>query len=162
MIILINYILGFDFLPNLYHNILPNVHVVWFSVLEQTMSLLLLLTHCFYSKELLKTLETEQQSQKDCDVFLMFLFSYGNSREIFTKDGQPFKIDNIFDMFDGEKCPKLKGKPKLFIIQTFERDDGSDSPCLDADGKLSVNFTLKDDMTVVYTTVKGKQSKRST
>lgn len=88
----------------------------------------------------------------------MFLFSYGNSREIFTTDGQLLKIDDLFEMFDGDKCSKLKGKPKLFIIQTFERDgpDGVlDSPSLDAKGQLSVKFNLKDDMAVVYATVKG-------
>lgn len=58
----------------------------------------------------------EQNSEQTYDCFVMIILTHGSGDLIFMSDGHPLRVQNILEEFNAEKCPKLKGKPKLFFI----------------------------------------------
>ena len=64
--------------------------------------------------EILDQYANEDHSDADC--FVCVLLSHGEPDVIFGHDGKVELVD-IFQKFDGNHCPTLIGKPKLFIIQ---------------------------------------------
>lgn len=62
------------------------------------------------------------------DAFVFILMSHGGDRDcILGVDGRETTVKNLMFEFRGNKCPSLKNKPKVFIIQTCRgpRDDVS-------------------------------------
>lgn len=57
---------------------------------------------------------TEDHSNADC--FVCVFLSHGEDGHIFAYDDK-IEIQTITDMFRGDKCQSLVGKPKIFIIQ---------------------------------------------
>lgn len=47
-----------------------------------------------------------------------------------------FSLENVKDMFKGDSCPSLRGKPKLFFIQNYEALEDSS---LEVDGPAIKN-----------------------
>ena len=53
------------------------------------------------------------------DSFVMIVMSHGGDRDcILGVDGRETSVKNLMVEFKGRKCPSLKEKPKVFIIQT--------------------------------------------
>ena len=53
-------------------------------------------------------------SGKDCLAFA--ILSHGDKGCVYGTDGT-ITIKELVDMFRGEKCPSLAGKPKIFVFQ---------------------------------------------
>uniref|UniRef100_A0A672T9N8 Caspase 6 n=1 Tax=Sinocyclocheilus grahami TaxID=75366 RepID=A0A672T9N8_SINGR len=51
----------------------------------------------------------------DADCFVCVFLSHGENGHIFANDGQ-IQIQEITDLFKGNKCRSLVGKPKIFIF----------------------------------------------
>lgn len=80
------------------------------------------------------------------DSFVCVLVSRGGSQGMMGVDpAHPgFSLDYVKSMFMGDMCPSLRGKPKLFFIQSYEvlggqMEDGS----LEVDGPAMKNMDSK-------------------
>jgi len=71
-------------------------------------------------------LESERYSDihQSADAFVLVLLTHGSRGSIFGIDGEKVTIDYITTLFDGNHCPQLQNKPKLFFIQACQ---GSES-----------------------------------
>lgn len=72
------------------------------------------------------------------DSCIVAISSHGENSRIVGTDNEYIFMEDVLDMFNNEKCPKLKGKPKLFFIQACRGDkfDAGISNNNVADGKL--------------------------
>ncbi|XP_062991949.1 caspase-6 [Elgaria multicarinata webbii] len=69
---------------------------------------------------------TDQHDDVDC--FVCIFLSHGEDDHVFAYDAK-IKIQSLTNMFRGDRCPSLVGKPKIFIIQAC-RGDKHDDPVL--------------------------------
>ncbi|XP_037514147.1 caspase-7-like [Rhipicephalus sanguineus] len=60
----------------------------------------------------------QPKQQEGADCLVVILMSHGKKDMIDGIDGeQVHLVDDVFTLFNNEKCPALQGKPKLFFIQ---------------------------------------------
>ena len=60
-----------------------------------------------------------QTDHSTCNAFVMIVMSHGGDGDcILGVDGRDTSVKNLMVEFQEQKCPSLKGKPKVFIIQT--------------------------------------------
>ena len=52
------------------------------------------------------------------DCFALLMMSHGSEEGIHGTDSLPHKLEKIMEMFKGDKCKSLRGKPKLFFFQS--------------------------------------------
>ncbi|KAF5884483.1 caspase-6-like isoform X2, partial [Clarias magur] len=57
----------------------------------------------------------------DADCFVCVFLTHGETREIYAFDDK-IKIKEVTDMFRGDQCKSLVGKPKIFIFQACAGD----------------------------------------
>ncbi|XP_012583462.1 PREDICTED: caspase-6 isoform X1 [Condylura cristata] len=75
---------------------------------------------------LLRILEVSNSSHVDADCFLCVFLSHGKGSHIYAYDAE-IEIPSLTELFKGDKCKSLVGKPKIFIIQAC-RGDKHDVP----------------------------------
>lgn len=74
-----------------------------------------ILNGCKFNALLLKV---SQQHHSNNDCLLMTVMSHGKEGgQIFAADSE-YNVQELWDMFIGDNCDSLIGKPKLFFIQT--------------------------------------------
>jgi len=108
------------------------------------------------SKEIKRSLERERQSEdhRNAQAFVLVVLSHGEKGHVVCSDGKKISIEYITSCFDGNRCPDLRGKPKLFIIQACQTDEMDEG----AKKKKIIKGTAgteKADSLVVYATVPG-------
>lgn len=60
-----------------------------------------------------------QRDHREFDAFVFIVMSHGGHQEVIQGvDGSNWPIENLMNEFSPRKCPGLKNKPKLFIIQS--------------------------------------------
>ncbi|KAH9378285.1 hypothetical protein HPB48_013513 [Haemaphysalis longicornis] len=60
----------------------------------------------------------KQDSQKDAECLVVILMSHGKEGVIYGSDDEVLNLKrHVYEPFNNEKCPALKGKPKLFFVQ---------------------------------------------
>ncbi|CAH1240767.1 CASP9 [Branchiostoma lanceolatum] len=64
-----------------------------------------------------------QQNHQNYDCCVVVLLSHGGQGGIFGTDSGVIRFTEILQKFDGENCPALIGKPKLFFVQACRGDD---------------------------------------
>ena len=106
-------------------------------------------------------------SHYDYDSFVCCILSHGCSDGVYGADGEPVKIKDVANLFEGRNCPSLFGKPKMFFIQAC-RGDNEDKGVfpsddeIQKDGKGENNSLPSDaDFSFSYSTAPGKASYRS-
>ncbi|KAL3863672.1 hypothetical protein ACJMK2_005419 [Sinanodonta woodiana] len=120
---------------------------------------------CAQMMDILK--QAAKFDHSDADCFVCVLLSHGEEGVIFGVDGS-LEIRNIFNLFNGENCRTLVGKPKLFFIQacrgcnldkgvSVNVADGSTTP-LEED---EIRIPSEADFLVAYSTVPGYYSWRN-
>ncbi|ESO83598.1 hypothetical protein LOTGIDRAFT_133150, partial [Lottia gigantea] len=57
------------------------------------------------------------KDHENSDACFICLLSHGEEGYIYGTDGEMLALNQIFDLFNNNKCPLLKGKPKIFIVQ---------------------------------------------
>ncbi|XP_016302597.1 caspase-6-like isoform X1 [Sinocyclocheilus anshuiensis] len=78
-------------------------------------------------EEVLSTIgEAAAANHVDADCFVCVFLSHGENGHIFANDGQ-IQIQEITDLFKGNKCRSLVGKPKIFILQACRGDKHDDA-----------------------------------
>ena len=65
----------------------------------------------------------QKVEHEDSNMAIIVLLSHGEDGLVFGTDGRKVPNEWILGQFDNENCPKLKGKPKLFIFQACRGDD---------------------------------------
>lgn len=123
----------------------------------------------FTRKELKeKAIELSRQDHSDTDCFACVVLTHGEANgQLYGRDGL-YLASDLLDLFKGDRCLTLTGKPKLFFIQACR---GSK---LDAGTAVSVNQTdgcekadrsqripLEADFLVAYSVVEGFYSWRN-
>lgn len=74
-----------------------------------------------YTAEAMKALlleKAQEEQQKAADCLVVVLMSHGNKGTIYGIDNVELPLEDIYEMFNNDKCPALQGKPKLFFVQT--------------------------------------------
>ncbi|XP_021255605.1 LOW QUALITY PROTEIN: CASP8 and FADD-like apoptosis regulator [Numida meleagris] len=77
------------------------------------------------------------QKHRICDSFVCILVSRGNAQSIFCTDltFTGFPLEQIKKYFMADSCPELRGKPKLFFIQSYiVPEDEQECTSLEVDG----------------------------
>ncbi|CAH1125256.1 unnamed protein product [Ceutorhynchus assimilis] len=103
------------------------------------------------------------------DCLLITVLSHGEMGIIYAKD-TPYKPENLWSLFTGDRCPSLAGKPKMFFLQACQGDklDGGVNLTIngsrtETDGETtSYKIPVQADFLIVYSTVKGYYSWRNT
>ncbi|XP_005044996.1 PREDICTED: caspase-6 isoform X2 [Ficedula albicollis] len=70
--------------------------------------------------------EASMDDHSNADCFVCVFLSHGVDDHIYAFDDK-IKIQTITDMFRGDKCQSLVGKPKIFIIQACRGDRHDDA-----------------------------------
>uniref|UniRef100_A0A8C8RNC9 Caspase-6 n=1 Tax=Pelusios castaneus TaxID=367368 RepID=A0A8C8RNC9_9SAUR len=105
-----------------------------------------------------KIYEVSMDNHNDADCFVCVFLSHGEDNHVYAYDAK-IKIQTLTQMFRGDQCPTLVGKPKIFIIQAC-RGDKHDEPVIAMDtvdgitDKSNVNET-EVDAAAVYTLPAG-------
>ncbi|KAJ7396920.1 caspase 6 [Pitangus sulphuratus] len=73
-----------------------------------------------------KIYEASTDDHSNADCFVCVFLSHGEDDHVFAYDAN-IKIATITDMFRGDKCQSLVGKPKIFIIQACRGDKHDDA-----------------------------------
>ncbi|KAG1934598.1 caspase-3b [Pimephales promelas] len=60
--------------------------------------------------------KVSRQDHSKSAMFVCVLLSHGDDGLIYGTDGS-IPLKNLFELFRGDRCPSLVGKPKLFFIQ---------------------------------------------
>ncbi|KAM7113283.1 LOW QUALITY PROTEIN: caspase-6 [Ciconia maguari] len=101
------------------------------------------------------TISASKDDHSNADCFVCVFLSHGENDHIYAYDA--IRIETITDMFRGDKCQSLVGKPKIFIIQAC-RGDKHDDPLLlriqDSSNESVVN-EIEVDAAGVYTLPAG-------
>ncbi|NWV09620.1 CASP6 protein, partial [Ptilonorhynchus violaceus] len=84
-----------------------------------------------------KIREASMDDHSNADCFVCVFLSHGEDDHVYAHDAK-IKIETITDMFKGDKCRSLAGKPKIFIIQAC-RGDKHDDPVIAYDSIDSSN-----------------------
>lgn len=105
------------------------------------------------------------------DSFICIIMSHGDEEGILGADSQSVPVDSIIAKFQGNKCPQLATKPKLFFLQACRGkvdDNGyhvpqmQDQVIADAGEKeeMPVKLPTDADVLIAYSTTKGYLSHR--
>ena len=54
------------------------------------------------------------------DMMILVVLSHGRDGKIVTSGGREFPIESLYEQFNNQMCPLLRGKPKFFIIQVIQ------------------------------------------
>uniref|UniRef100_A0A8C3SPT1 Caspase-6 n=1 Tax=Chelydra serpentina TaxID=8475 RepID=A0A8C3SPT1_CHESE len=102
--------------------------------------------------------DVSMDNHSDADCFVCVFLSHGEDNHVYAYDAK-IKVQTVTNMFRGDKCPSLVGKPKIFIIQAC-RGDKHDDPVIAQDAvdstvdKSNVNET-EVDAAAIYTLPAG-------
>ncbi|XP_065606600.1 CASP8 and FADD-like apoptosis regulator [Cyrtonyx montezumae] len=86
------------------------------------------------------------QKHRSCDSFVCILVSRGNAQSIFCTDPAftGFPLEQIKKYFMADSCPELRGKPKLFFIQSYiVPEDEQECTSLEVDGNKKMISNAK-------------------
>ncbi|NWI64815.1 CASP6 protein, partial [Todus mexicanus] len=88
-------------------------------------------------KVLEEVYKASTDDHSDADCFVCVFLSHGEKDHVYAYNAQ-IEIERITNMFRGDKCQSLAGKPKIFIIQAC-RGDKHDDPVIAPDAADSCN-----------------------
>ncbi|NXS80936.1 CASP6 protein, partial [Erpornis zantholeuca] len=104
-----------------------------------------------------KISEASMDDHSNADCFVCVFLTHGEDDHVYAYDAK-IKIQEITDMFRGDKCQSLVGKPKIFIFQAC-RGDKHDDPVIAHDSTDSSSESLvyetEVDAACVYTLPAG-------
>eukprot|EP00079_Xenopus_tropicalis_P020932 XP_012812140.1 PREDICTED: caspase-3 isoform X2 [Xenopus tropicalis] len=108
------------------------------------------------------TMSEEDHSKRSS--FVCAILSHGEDGLVYGVDG-PIQIKNLTDLFRGDRCKTLVGKPKLFFIQACrgtDLDSGIETDSGSEPGEEIQRIPVEADFLYAYSTVPGYYSWRNT
>ena len=84
-----------------------------------------------------KLLEVAKMNHEKYDAFVCCILTHGGSNEkLYGTDNEPLTVTDIKSIFADKKCPSLKEKPKIFLLQACRgKDSDSGLICSPTDEK---------------------------
>ena len=73
----------------------------------------------------------------EADMAIVVILSHGKDGFVYSADGQSINMEYIYEFFNNRNCPRLRGKPKFFIVQSCRGDhpdQGVEAEAAGADG----------------------------
>ena len=64
--------------------------------------------------------DIRREDHKRHDAFVCCILTHGKLGELAGCEGKYLRIQEILSLFTAEKCPSLRGKPKIFFIQACQ------------------------------------------
>ena len=96
----------------------------------------------------LKVLEdTAEKDFSKYDCLVCVIVSHGSDGKIYGTDAEAVNLEAITALFNCKRCPKLEGKPKIFLIEAFQ---GAESPKIPGSGPFVNTSYLEDDFLICY------------
>ena len=97
--------------------------------------------------DMLKLLmETAEKDFSKYDCFVCVILSHGSKEGIYGTDDEVISLQTITSLFSQNKCPSLKGKPSIFLIEAvrqrgdkFPGSDPSSSPTV-SEADFLINY----------------------
>ena len=77
-------------------------------------------------KDLMKQIKDRRNISR-CSCLVVIILSHGHDEEILGTDNKAVSLKAITKCLNGKKCPPLKGKPKVFIVQACRGDHENDA-----------------------------------
>ncbi|XP_072884067.1 caspase-14-like [Hemitrygon akajei] len=117
-------------------------------------------------EEILSSLEKYRDSIEDevCCSFV-FILAHGSEGKVKGRDGEEADLEEIFNMFNNQKCLSLQQKPKVFVIQAsrgVKQDCGTDLAGFRAFPSEPEKLPMVSDTFVVYPSRPGYVAYRHT
>ena len=69
----------------------------------------------------------ESSNRKYDKAVIVVIMSHGANGEVSGSDHEEINLNRIFNYFSSRRCPALKGKPKLFIIDACRKSGEQDA-----------------------------------
>lgn len=93
-------------------------------------------------RRLFKDVAAKDHTNFDC--LLVAVLTHGTKGKLYGTDGKLVPVEEITELFSGNKCPSLTGKPKIFLLQAcrgerkdkgvkYDMIDGSDETADESD-----------------------------
>ncbi|XP_048258773.1 caspase-3-like isoform X1 [Haliotis rufescens] len=121
-----------------------NVDATSLDMLFEKLSFITITEKNLTREGIIEVLRRQQQVNHDnYDCFVCVILSHGTGGGVFGVDGEVANTQDITDMFNGQNCKTLAGKPKLFFIQACQgtkRDTGSAGAQDPSVGEVSLKF----------------------
>ncbi|CAH1271382.1 CASP10 [Branchiostoma lanceolatum] len=102
------------------------------------------------------------RDHSDEDFFACCIMSHGTQGKVFAADGFSAELLDILSLFNGNRCPSLMGKPKLFFIQACQGDKdqtveiaGAHSDANDSPSPILAYLSTEADFFLALATVPG-------
>ncbi|XP_071447468.1 caspase-3-like [Hetaerina americana] len=68
--------------------------------------------------------ESKNANHRNGDCFLMVIMTHGFTNGTLCAYEGAFNLDNVINLFTGDRCSPLRGKPKIFIVQACRGAEG--------------------------------------
>ena len=87
-------------------------------------------------------IEFAKKDHSEFDAFVFIIMSHGGNKDVIEGvDGRNIRIEDLMCEFTSAKCPTLRNKPKLFIIQTCRGGHTSTVPAVMGDAVSDTAFS---------------------
>ena len=109
-----------------------------------------------------------KEEHGEADMAAVVVMSHGREGVVYTTDQRMVQIDWILKQFNNDECPRLRGKPKLFVFQACRGDDsdyGVSTTASDSQrssGGMEMKENSWSDMVIAYSTIPGYVANRDT
>ncbi|KAI6653274.1 hypothetical protein LOD99_3799 [Oopsacas minuta] len=106
----------------------------------------------------------KRQDLSEHDMFVIGISTHGDQGDLlYGRDEKPYSLHrDIVSPFKPDNCPSLKGKPKIFFIQSCRGNKEGNIPQIRGDCYERASVTLESDFLIAYSAVLGFKSFRST
>ena len=71
-------------------------------------------------QEIISVCSNERTENNESKVFVLCILSHGEKGAIFGTDGKLVQVETLEELFDGNWCNQLAGRPKVFLIQACQ------------------------------------------
>lgn len=102
----------------------------------------------------LKQVAKEDHSNNDCLLIAFMTHGTGEALASYNRD---FELESVIDIFSDARCPTLKGKPRIFLIQSCR---GDKEPKEINETLHYENNCVREDFLIVRSTMPGCKSYR--
>ncbi|XP_035698675.1 caspase-8-like [Branchiostoma floridae] len=86
-----------------------------------------------HSKMVASIKDQGKTDHSNYDCFVCCVMSHGTTGKVFSSDDVGIDICELMKTFNANKCPSLKGKPKLFFIQACQGKKIQGKECVEVD-----------------------------
>lgn len=103
-------------------------------------------------RRLFKDIAGKDHTEFDC--CLVAILTHGTKGKLYGSDGKLVPVEEITDLFSGNNCPSLVGKPKIFLLQACRgerKDKGVKYDLIDGDDVADQNESDEDETDSGYT-----------